>query len=180
MQRITNTYVIEDNLGCNQIYIQAKKWDRNGSVSRPKIQKFAGALLWQGATKGLYITTTKFSNHAKECAAKQLSNKIVLIDGEQIARLIIENNLGVTGTNTNVILRLDSDFFSELKRRYTYGGNFVKKRSFKAETKRKVKIDNRIFTFLFVAISGKKFSQITLSFFATSHQFPSYLEKLDI
>lgn len=104
----------EDKLGFDQIYIQAKKWDRNGSVSRPEIQKFAGALLGQGATKGLYITTTKFSNQAKEFAAKQLSTKIVLIDGEQLARLMIEYSLGVTVTNTYVIRRLDSDFFSEL------------------------------------------------------------------
>ncbi len=104
----------EDKLGFDQIYIQAKKWDRNGSVSRPEIQKFAGALLGQGATKGLYITTTNFSNQAKEFAAKQLSTKIMLIDGEQLARLMIENNLGVTVTNTYVIRRLDSDFFSEL------------------------------------------------------------------
>lgn len=104
----------EDKLGFNQIYIQAKKWDRNGSVSRPEIQKFAGALLGQGATKGLYITTTNFSNQAKEFATKQLSTKIVLIDGEQLARLMIEYNLGVTVTNTYVIRRLDSDFFSDL------------------------------------------------------------------
>lgn len=104
----------EDKLGFDQIYIQAKKWDRNGSVSRPEIQKFAGALLGQGATKGLYITTTSFSNQAKEFAAKQLSTKIVLIDGEQLARLMIENNLGVTVTNTYIIRRLDSDYFSEL------------------------------------------------------------------
>jgi len=104
----------EDKLGFDQIYIQAKKWDRNGGVSRPEIHKFAGALLGQGATKGLYITTTKFSNQAKEFAAKQLSTKIVLIDGEQLARLMLENNLGVTITDTYVIRRLDSDFFSEL------------------------------------------------------------------
>lgn len=82
MQRITNTSVIEDNLGCDQIYFQAKKWHRNGIVSRPEIQKFASTLLEQGATEGLYITTTNFSNQAKEFAAKQLSTKVVLIDGE--------------------------------------------------------------------------------------------------
>ncbi|OUL09473.1 hypothetical protein B0533_04725 [Sedimentibacter sp. SX930] len=130
IQRITNTSVIEDKLGFDQIYIQAKKWDCNGSVSRPEIQKFTDALLGQGATKGLYITTANFSNQAKEFTAKQLSTKIVLINGEQLARLMIDNNLSVTVTNR-------------------YEGKFVNKQSFNAETKRKAKIDNRIFTFLF-------------------------------
>ena len=114
IQRITNTSVIEDKLGFNQIYIQAKKWDCKGRVSRSEIQKFAGALFGQGATEGLNITTTNFSNQAKEFAVKQLSTKSVLINGEHLARLMIENNLGVTVTNTYVIRRLDSDFFSEL------------------------------------------------------------------
>lgn len=103
----------QDKLGFDQIYIQAKKWGKDVSVSRPEIQKFAGALLGQGASKGLFITTAKFSGQAIEYATKHLSTKIVLIDGEKLARLMIENNLGVSVTNTYVIRRIDSDFFNE-------------------------------------------------------------------
>ena len=103
----------EDKLAFDQIYTQVKKWAKDGSGSRPEIQKFVRALLGQGASKGLYITTAKFSKQAIEYATKQLSTKIVLIDGDKLARLMIENNLGVSVTNTYVIRRLDSDFFNE-------------------------------------------------------------------
>lgn len=98
----------EDKLGFDQIYIQAKRWDPETSVSRPEIQKFSGALQEVKASKGLFITTAKFSDGAKSSAEKQ---RIVLVDGRQLTRLMIEYGLGVSTVATYEIKRLDSDFF---------------------------------------------------------------------
>lgn len=104
----------QDKLGFDCIYIQAKKWDKDSTVSRPKIQKFVGALAGQGATKGLFITTAKFSDGAREYSQKQHTTKIVLIDGMELAKLMIEYNLGVSVENVYEIKKIDSDFFEEL------------------------------------------------------------------
>lgn len=103
----------EDQLGFNNIYIQAKKWSAEHKVSRPEIQKFAGALQGEKATKGLFITTTEFTKDAQDFAANLLSSNIVLIDGNQLTRLMIKYNLGVAVEQTYEIKRIDSDFFSE-------------------------------------------------------------------
>lgn len=103
----------EDKLGFDNIYIQAKKWDINNTIGRPEIQKFAGALLGQGGTKGLFITTSKFSKDAIDYANKSLTSKIVLVDGTQLAKLMIDHNLGVSIVNTYTIKRVDSDYFTE-------------------------------------------------------------------
>lgn len=100
----------EDKLGLDVIYIQAKKWE--GPVSRPEIQKFAGALLGQKAKKGVFITTSSFTGEAKDFAAK-LDSKIVLIDGELLAQLMIDYNLAVSTIATYEIKRVDSDYFIE-------------------------------------------------------------------
>lgn len=100
----------EDKLGFNQIYIQAKRWDRDTTVSRPEIQKFAGALLGEGASKGLFITTAKFSKGATDFANRQ---HIVLVDGDTLTRLMIEYSIGVSVSQTYSIKKLDTDFFSE-------------------------------------------------------------------
>lgn len=104
----------QDKLGFDCIYIQAKKWDKDSTVSRPEIQKFVGALAGQGATKGLFITTAKFSDGAREYSQKQHTTKIVLIDGIELAKLMIEYNLGVSVENIYEIKKIDSDFFEEL------------------------------------------------------------------
>lgn len=104
----------QDKLGFDCIYIQAKKWDKDSTVSRPEIQKFVGALAGQGATKGLFITTAKFSDGAREYSQKQHTTKIVLIDGMELAKLMIEYNLGVSVENVYEIKKIDSDFFEEL------------------------------------------------------------------
>ena len=103
----------EDKLGFSTIYIQAKRWDRTATVGRPELQKFVGALAGQGATKGLFITTAKFTKEAKDYAKKQHTTKIVLVDGETLARLMIEYNLGVSVETTYEIKRIDSDFFDD-------------------------------------------------------------------
>lgn len=104
----------QDKLGFDCIYIQAKKWDKDSTVSRPEIQKFVGALAGQGATKGLFITTAKFSDGAREYSQKQHTTKIVLIDGMELAKLMVEYNLGVSVENVYEIKKIDSDFFEEL------------------------------------------------------------------
>jgi len=100
----------EDKLGLDAIYIQAKRW--SSSVGRPEIQKFAGALLGQKAHKGIFITTSSFSNDALEYV-KNIDAKVVLIDGSQLASLMIDNNLGVNTVHVYEIKKVDSDYFEE-------------------------------------------------------------------
>ena len=103
----------EDKLGFSLIYIQAKRWDYDKTVGRPEIQKFVGALAGQGASKGLFITTAKFTKEACQYAEKQHTTKVVLVDGTALAKLMIEYNLGVSTEATYEIKRIDSDFFAE-------------------------------------------------------------------
>jgi len=100
----------EDRLGLDIIYIQAKKWEN--TVGRPEIQKFAGALQGQRARKGIFITTSSFSREAYEYASR-IDSKIVLIDGDILSQLMIDNNLGVSPTAIYEIKRIDSDYFTE-------------------------------------------------------------------
>lgn len=102
--------VKEDKLGLDVIYIQAKRWE--SVVGRPEIQKFAGALLGQKAKKGIFITTSWFTNDAIEFV-KNLDSKIVLIDGELLSELMIEFNLGVSIYKTYELKKIDSDYFIE-------------------------------------------------------------------
>jgi len=103
----------EDQLGLDTIYIQAKKWQEGSTVGRPEIQKFVGALQGQRAKKGIFITTTKFSDEAKRYSAN-IDTKVVLIDGTRLASLMIDHNVGVSSETTYEIKRLDSDYFGEL------------------------------------------------------------------
>lgn len=100
----------EDRLGLDIIYVQAKRWAN--TVGRPEIQKFAGALQGQRAKKGVFITTSDFSRDAQDYASR-IDSKIVLIDGEQLAQLMIDHNIGVTPVVNYEIKRIDSDYFSE-------------------------------------------------------------------
>jgi restriction system protein len=100
----------EDKLGLDAIYIQAKKWDANSSVSRADIQSFVGALEGHHASKGVFITTARFSDGARQYA-RGVRSKIVLIDGEQLARYMIEYNVGVSLRTSYAVKRLDSDYF---------------------------------------------------------------------
>jgi restriction system protein len=100
----------EDKLGLDVIYIQAKRWEN--VVGRPEIQKFAGALLGQKAKKGIFITTSWFTNDALDFV-KNLDSKIVLIDGEMLTDLMIEFNLGVSTYKSYELKKIDSDYFVE-------------------------------------------------------------------
>jgi restriction system protein len=100
----------EDRLGLDIIYIQAKKWE--DPISRPEIQKFAGALQGKRARKGVFITTSRFCETAKEFAAN-IENKIILIDGQQLAQFMIDFGVGVATDAVYELKRLDSDYFSD-------------------------------------------------------------------
>jgi restriction system protein len=100
----------EDKLGLDAIYLQAKRWQ--GTIGRPEIQKFMGALAGKKATKGVFITTSSFTEDARDYAV-HLSTKIALIDGKRLAALMIEHDVGVTPQTTYTVKRLDADYFSE-------------------------------------------------------------------
>jgi restriction system protein len=100
----------EDKLGLDVIYIQAKRWE--GTVGRPELHKFVGALAGQGAKKGIFITTSSFTKDASDYTPKN-ETKIVLIDGAKLAQYMIDYNLGVSIQNIYEIKKIDSDYFDE-------------------------------------------------------------------
>lgn len=105
--------IIDQNrLGLDRIYIQAKRWDPSGSIGSPEVQKFAGALLGKHAKKGIFITTARFSSNARSYVIA-LDAKVVLIDGKQLAELMIEYGVGVTTQIVYEIKTIDNDFFFE-------------------------------------------------------------------
>jgi restriction system protein len=100
----------EDKLGLDIIYIQAKRWE--AGVGRPEIQKFAGALQGQRAKKGIFITISSFSKDALDYV-KNIESKIILLDGQRLAELMIEHNVGVSPIASYELKKVDSDYFSE-------------------------------------------------------------------
>jgi restriction system protein len=100
----------EDRLGLDIVYIQAKRWDN--TVGRPQIQQFAGALQGQRARKGVFITTSAFSQAAQDYVSR-LDSKIVLIDGETLAQLMMDFDIGVTTVAVYDLKHIDSDYFIE-------------------------------------------------------------------
>lgn len=102
----------EDRLGLDRIYIQAKRWN-DTVVGRPEIQKFIGALVGQGAKKGIFITTSIFSKEAISYLDKSNDMKIILIDGKHLAEYMIDFNVGVSIETIYEIKRIDSDYFAE-------------------------------------------------------------------
>ncbi|MGD0884892.1 MAG: restriction endonuclease [Thermodesulfovibrionales bacterium] len=100
----------EDRLGLDVIYLQAKRWD--GTVGRPEIQKFVGALHGKRAKKGVFITTGRFSDDAVKYV-ENIDPKVILIDGRSLAELMIDYGLGMTTTAKYDIKRIDSDYFAE-------------------------------------------------------------------
>jgi len=100
----------EDHLGLDIIYLQAKRWE--GSVGRPEIQKFVGALHGQRAKKGVFITTGKFTSGAYEYVSS-IDPKVILIDGARLTNYMIDFSLGVYTTRSFDIKKMDSDYFLE-------------------------------------------------------------------
>jgi len=101
----------EDKLGLDVVYIQAKRWDNN-PVGRPDVMQFAGALQAQRANKGIFITTSRFTDDARSYVS-QIGSKIVLIDGEQLINLMIEHDVGVSTVSLYPVKKIDTDYFDE-------------------------------------------------------------------
>jgi restriction system protein len=98
----------EDKLGLDVIYIQAKRWE--GTVGRPEVQKFAGALQGHRASKGVFITTSSFTREAEDYA-NAINTKLILINGALLTELMIDHNVGVATTGTYELKRVDADYF---------------------------------------------------------------------
>lgn len=98
----------EDRLGLDAIYVQAKKWD--GTVGRPEIQKFAGALQGHRATKGVFLTTSTYTREAVEYAGI-INTRIILIDGETLAGLMVDHGVGVSTVGMYELKKVNSDYF---------------------------------------------------------------------
>jgi restriction system protein len=102
--------ISEDRLGLDIVYLQAKRWD--GTVGRPEVQKFVGALHGKQAQKGGFLTTGSFSAEAR-AYIEHIAPRVVLIDGKQLAELMIDFNVGVTTVANYPLKRIDSDYFAE-------------------------------------------------------------------
>ncbi len=98
----------EDKLGLDTVYLQAKRWE--GSVGRPDIQRFVGALQGVRARRGVFLTTSHFTPDAKDYV-RNIEARVVLLDGQQLASLMIEHGLGVSTVGTYTVKRIDSDYF---------------------------------------------------------------------
>jgi restriction system protein len=104
--------VNEDRLGLDRIYLQAKRYSEGNVVGRPEIQKFLGSLVGMGATKGVFVTTSKFSGEAIEFA-RHLSQRVILIDGPRLAELMIEHGVGVRLNRAVEFKQIDENYFDE-------------------------------------------------------------------
>jgi len=98
----------EDKLGLDVIYVQAKRWE--SVVGRPEVQKFAGALQGHRAAKGVFITTSSFTRDALDYV-NVINSKIILIDGQELAALMIDHNVGVSTVGVYELKRIDADYF---------------------------------------------------------------------
>jgi restriction system protein len=101
----------EDRLGLDRVYVQAKRFSET-SIGRPDVQAFVGSLVGLGATKGVFVTTSTFSQQAVDFAG-HLSQRVILIDGKRLTDLMIEHNVGVRVSRTLDFKRIDEDFFAE-------------------------------------------------------------------
>lgn len=104
--------VNEDRLGLDRIYVQAKRYAPGNPVGRPDVNGFVGSLVGLGATKGVFVTTSTFSQPARDYV-KHLSQRVILVDGQELADLMIEHGVGVRSYRTVEFRRLDEDFFGE-------------------------------------------------------------------
>lgn len=104
--------VNEDALGLDAVYIQAKRYAADNKVGRPALQAFVGSLTGEGATKGILVTPSDFSKDARDYLNK-VQHRIVLINGEQLARLMIQHNVGVRVKEVYRLRAIDTDYFAE-------------------------------------------------------------------
>lgn len=106
--------ILQDVLGLESVGIQAKKYTDNNTVGSPDIRNFIGSLAVKGFNKGVFLTTSNFSNEAVKTANESKQHKIILIDGKKLAELAIEYNVGVQVEETIQLKRIDLDFFDEV------------------------------------------------------------------
>jgi restriction system protein len=104
-------YIQEDKLGLDVVYVQAKRYARQNPVGRPLVQAFIGSLIGQGASRGVMMTTSRYSKEAVEYAKSMQNHKVILIDGQQLTQLMIEHGVGVNVEETYVVKKLDRDYF---------------------------------------------------------------------
>jgi len=102
----------EDPLGLDVVYVQAKRYAADNTIGRERIQQFAGALVGQGATKGVFVTTSSFSRGAVEYA-QRVPQQIILVDGTELTRLMMQYGVGVRTERTVELKRIDLDYFEE-------------------------------------------------------------------
>jgi len=107
--------IYEDRLRLDRIYLQAKRWAASQPVRSPDINGFIGALARKGATRGVFVTTSRYTEDAKAAAAEVRNQHVKLIDGTELAKLAIEYNVGVSVKRKLEIKRLDSDYFEEIE-----------------------------------------------------------------
>lgn len=107
----------EDKLGLDLIYVQAKRWAN--TVGRPDIQQFVGALNGQRASKGVFITTSTFSREAVEYD-DTVNPRVILVNGKQLAELMLDHSVGVTVATRYDIKRIDLDLFRRRRRRLVH------------------------------------------------------------
>ena len=106
----------QDALGLEKVYVQAKKWKQQIPVKSPDIQRFSGSLHYQGAVKGVFVTTSRFTEDALEMVKgySRTSQNIQLIDGNKLAELMIDNDVGVVTEHSFIIKKLDVNFFEQM------------------------------------------------------------------
>ena len=101
----------EDRLGFDKIYIQAKHYKPDSFINDQIVRNFIGSMSVKGVSKGILITTSSFTEKAKKMAATSTNIRVKLIDGQELVKLMIENNIGVSVSRTYEIKRIDMDFF---------------------------------------------------------------------
>ena len=102
----------EDRLGLDRIYVQAKRYAATSVVGRPEVQGFVGSLVGLGATKGVFVTTSTFSSHAVTYV-QHLPQRVILIDGDRLAELLVEHGVGVRVSRKIAVKRIDEDYFAD-------------------------------------------------------------------
>jgi len=105
--------ISQDKLGLDQIYVQSKRYKEGSGISGDAINAFMGAMGRKGVTKGVFITASHFTDGAKKAAEENKHQQVVLIDGEELARIMVEYKIGVTEVQTYSIYKLDENFFGE-------------------------------------------------------------------
>jgi restriction system protein len=103
----------QDKLGLDQIYVQAKRYREDSAIGRPDIQSFVGAISGKSASRGVFITTSRFTQDAREFAAHLPQPRIILVDGNELADLMLEHEIGVTVDKVFKVYKIDENFFED-------------------------------------------------------------------